>query len=126
MKVSTPLIAPYGGKLVQLVVEDQEERAALLERAKRLPSVQLSPRTLCDVELLATGAFSPLDRFMGERDYVRVLEEMRLENGLLFPIPVTLAVEHLDAIKQGQEIALRSPKNEIMAIMRIAMCAIPS
>lgn len=64
MKVSAPLIAPYGGKLVQLVVEDQEERAALLERAKRLPSVQLSPRTLCDVELLATGAFSPLDRFM--------------------------------------------------------------
>jgi sulfate adenylyltransferase len=49
MKVSAPLIAPYGGKLVQLVVEDQEERAALLERAKRLPSVQLSPRTLCDV-----------------------------------------------------------------------------
>jgi sulfate adenylyltransferase len=119
MKVSTPLIAPYGGKLVQLVVEDQEERAALLERAKRLPSVQLSPRTLCDVELLATGAFSPLDRFMGERDYVRVLEEMRLDNGLLFPIPITLAVERLDAIKQGQEIALRSPKNEILAIMRI-------
>jgi sulfate adenylyltransferase len=119
MKVSTPLIAPYGGKLVQLVVEDQEERAALLERAKRLPSVQLSPRTLCDLELLATGAFSPLDRFMGERDYVRVLEEMRLDNGLLFPIPITLAVERLDAIKQGQEIALRSPKNEILAIMRI-------
>jgi hypothetical protein len=44
MKVSTPLIAPYGGKLVQLVVEDQEERAALLERARRLPSVQSKVR----------------------------------------------------------------------------------
>jgi len=44
---------------------------------------------------------------------------MRLDNGLLFPIPITLAVERLDAIKQGQEIALRSPKNELLAIMRI-------
>lgn len=116
---SAQLIAPYGGELVQLLVQDEEERQALLEQAKRLPSVQLSPRTLCDLEMLATGAFSPLDRFMGRRDYMSVLEEMRLANGLLFPIPITLAVERLDAIALDQELALRSPKNELLAIMRV-------
>lgn len=117
--VSTHLIAPYGGKLVQLVVEDEKERQALWERAKHLPSVQLSPRTLCDLELLATGAFSPLDRFMGERDYMSVVETMHLANGLLFPIPITLAVERVDSLALDQEIALRSPKNELLAIMHV-------
>src|SRR5690554_7941190 len=86
------LITPYGGKLVNLVVEG-EERQELLERSSRLPSVQISSRSLCDLELLATGAFSPLDRFMGKADYERVLTEMRLSDGTLFPIPVTLPVD---------------------------------
>ena len=51
------------------------------------------PAALCDLELLATGAFSPLDRFMGKADYERVLTEMRLKNGMLFPIPVTLPLD---------------------------------
>src|SRR3972149_1977108 len=59
------LITPYGGKLVNLVVEG-EEREELLARSSRLPSMQISARSLCDLELLATGAFSPLDRFMGK------------------------------------------------------------
>ena len=69
------LISPYNGKLVNLVMTE-EERSANHERASRLPSIQLSMRSLCDLELLATGAFSPLDRFMGKADYDRVLEEI--------------------------------------------------
>ena len=82
------LIAPYGGRLVNLVVEG-EEREELLSRSSRLPSVQISARALCDLELLATGAFSPIDRFMSKLDYERVLTEMRLSDGTLFPIPHT-------------------------------------
>ena len=55
-----------------------------LQRAKELPTIRLSDRAICDLELLATGAFSPLDRFMGAADYARVLEEMRLASGPLF------------------------------------------
>jgi sulfate adenylyltransferase len=112
------LIAPYRGKLVNLVVEG-EERAQLVEYATTLPSIQLTARSLCDIELLATGAFSPLDGFMGNADYERVLEEMRLADGTLFSIPITLPVADLGAVKLGKEIALRSPKNELIAIMAV-------
>ncbi len=96
------LVSPYGGKLVNLVV-CTEERDDFVRKANTLPSVQLSPRSLCDLELLATGAFSPLDRFMSKADYTHVLEEMRLASGIVFPIPVTLPVEPSHAIRLGQE-----------------------
>jgi sulfate adenylyltransferase len=112
------LIPPYGGELVNLVVEG-EERRELIERANQLRSLQLSPRSLCDLELLAIGAFSPLDRFMTKADYIRVLEEMRLTSGILFPIPITLPVQDLQFIKKGKDIALRSPKNDLLAIMTV-------
>ncbi|MCS7087591.1 MAG: bifunctional sulfate adenylyltransferase/adenylylsulfate kinase [Thermoflexales bacterium] len=111
------LIPPYKGELVNLLV-DEEERAYWLERAGRLRSVQLSPRALCDLELLAVGGFSPLRRFMGKADYEHVLYTMRLADGTLFPIPITLTLEksqvHLD-----EEITLRDARNNILAIMRI-------
>jgi sulfate adenylyltransferase len=110
------LIAPYGGKLVNLVVES-EEHAPLVNYANTLPSIQLTARSLCDVEPLATGAFSPVNGFMGKADYKRVLEEMRLANGTLFPMPITLPVADLHGVEMGREIALRSPKNELIAIM---------
>ncbi len=116
---SVQLIAPYGGPLIDLCVKDPQEHQALWERAKHLPSVQLSLRTLCDLEMLATGAFSPLARFMGREDYLSVLETMRLQNGVLFPIPITLPVERLDHIKLDHELALRSLKNELLAVMRV-------
>src|SRR5918912_2702313 len=87
----SPLIAPYGGSLVDLMVP-AEARAEVQARASQLPSIQLSERSVCDLELLATGAFSPLERFMGQADYQRVLEEMRLSTGQLFPLPLTLPV----------------------------------
>ena len=93
-KTST-VIPPYGGKLVNLVV-DEAEKEDLLARAGTYPSLQLSDRNLHDLELLAVGAFSPLDRFMGHEDYQRVLTEMRLEDGTLFPIPITLTIDRED------------------------------
>jgi len=115
---SVALIKPYGGSLINLLVDD-EERSMLLRRASDLPSLRLSLRSLCDLELLATGAFSPLDRFMGKKDYIQVLEEMRLSNGMVFPIPITLPVDKTDDIKIGKEVALRSPNNEILAVMKV-------
>ncbi len=121
MKSENPmpnLIEPYGGRLVDLLLKD-EDRSETLARANSLPSVTLSPRSLCDLELLAGGAFSPLDRFMGRSDYIRVLEEMRLQNGMLFPIPITLPIEKRNEIRLGSEIALRDPKNELIAVMKV-------
>lgn len=74
---------------------------------------------ICDLDLLAVGAFSPLDRFMGKRDYKCVLNESRLANGILFPIPVTLPVEPTSEIHLGQEIALHDLKNNLLAVMSI-------
>jgi sulfate adenylyltransferase len=112
------LISPYGGKLVDLVVMG-EERKELLERATQLPSIQLSQRSFCDLELLATGAFSPLDRFMGRDDYESVCENMRLADGTLFPIPITLPIERMDGVQVGREVVLRSRKNDLLAIMLV-------
>ena len=115
----TTLITPYGGKLVDLLINDAEERRDLIARAVSMQSMQLSPRALCDLELLAVGAFSPLDRFMSEDDYRRVLAEMRLADGTLFPIPITLPVSQSLPIQVGETIALRSPNNELLAVMEV-------
>lgn len=111
------LIPPYGGRLIDLVVP-VEERAALLEEATRLPSIQISMRSLCDLELLATGGFSPLTGFMGQADYERVLEEMRLADGTLWPIPVTLPVEQSHF--GSDRILLRDVHNNPLAIMELS------
>jgi sulfate adenylyltransferase len=119
-ETTSELIEPYGGQLVSLAPQDDcyEE---LNSYAKRLPSIRLSDRSLCDLELLAVGAFSPLDRFMGYGDYQRTLDEMRLLNGALFPLPITLPVneEALSTIRLDQDIALRNAHNELLAIMTV-------
>lgn len=117
-ETQTSLIEPYGGRLVDLLVPP-EEHDALRAHANTLPSIQLSDRALCDLELLATGAFSPLDRFMGRADFERVLAEMRLADGTLFPIPVTLPVERIDDLHYDREIALRDSKNNLLAVMTV-------
>ena len=115
---TSTLIEPYGGRLVDLVVSPRrgEELKAL---SRHLPALQLSSRACCDLELLAIGAYSPLDRFMGEADYECVLSQMRLANGHLFPIPITLPVHADHSFSVGKQIALRSAKNELLAIMTI-------
>ncbi|MCH8868073.1 MAG: bifunctional sulfate adenylyltransferase/adenylylsulfate kinase [Chloroflexi bacterium] len=116
--MTSSVISPYGGSLVDLMVSP-DEAAELKEKATRLPSIQVSERIICDLELLATGGFSPLDRFMGEEDHKRVLDDMRLSNGRLFPIPVTFPVDPGDGMKLDSQIAIRNAKNELLAIMNV-------
>src|SRR3989449_1949081 len=114
----SPLIAPYGGSLVDLIVPAQA-RDEVKARASQLPSIQVSERSVCDLELLATGAFSPLDRFMGQADHQRVLDELRLSSGQLFPLPIPLPVDASPALHLDCDIALRDAKNDLLAVMTI-------
>src|SRR5512132_4468042 len=99
------LIAPYGDKLVNLVV-DEKEREELLARAPKLSSIKITMRNLCDLELLATGGFSPLTTFMGKADYERVLHAMRLSDGTFWPLPITLTAAPQELPTVGEEIVL--------------------
>ncbi len=112
------LITPYGGKLVNLVVEGKE-REELLARAGKLPSIKITMRNLCDLELIATGGFSPLTTFMGKADYDRVLKEMRLADGTLFPLPITLTADPKELPTVGEELALRSANFDLIAVITL-------
>jgi sulfate adenylyltransferase len=115
---SSRLIPPVGGTLVDLIVAE-DARSELRTRANRLPSLQISERVLYDLELLATGGFSPLDRFMSNADFTRVVGEMRLANGQLFPIPVMLPVERTAGVRLDHDVALRDARNELLGIMTV-------
>ena len=112
------LIEPYGERLVNLVV-DEQEREALLAHAPKLSSIKITMRNLCDLELLATGGFSPLTTFMGKADYERVLHEMRLADGTLWPLPITLTADPKELPTVGDDIVLRNTNNDVIAIMTI-------
>ena len=86
-----------------------------------LPSLDLTPRQICDLELLMNGGFNPLKGFLSEEDYNGVVETMRLADGQLWPIPVTLDVSQkfADAIEVGQDIALRDQEGVILAMMSV-------
>lgn len=111
-------IAPHGGWLVNRIAP-AGEAATWLERAPSLPSVTLTPRQSADVEMIAIGGFSPLTGFLGSRDYEAVLESMHLASGVVWPIPVTLAVTEEDGqrLAVGQSIALRDPSGQPVATM---------
>lgn len=115
---SAGLITPYGGRLVDLVAPDGE-RETLMARAARLPSIKITMRNLCDLELLATGGFSPLTGFMGKADYERVLREMRLADGTLWPLPITLTVDPAELPTVGEDVVLRNSNNDVIAIMTL-------
>src|SRR5688572_29847047 len=112
------LIAPYGGKLVNQVVEGKE-REELLTRAAQLPSIKITMRNMCDLELIATGGFSPLTTFMGKADYDRVLKEMRLADGTLWPLPITLTADPKELPTVGEDVVLRNANNDVIAIMTL-------
>jgi len=112
------LIAPYGNTLKNLFVPP-EEAIDFKNYANTLPSLRLSARALCDLEMLALGAFSPLERFMSQADYARVVGEMRLAGNHVFPIPVTLSVDAESGLRENQEIALRDAKNNLLAVMSV-------
>jgi sulfate adenylyltransferase len=110
----------HGGQPVQLIVN--EERAATLKNiALSLPDITLNDRQLCDLELLATGVFSPLDGFMCRSDYESVLDRMRLQNKVPWPIPISLGVSEIKArtLEVGQSVTLRDHEGFLLAIMHV-------
>ncbi|MBC7933395.1 MAG: bifunctional sulfate adenylyltransferase/adenylylsulfate kinase [Rubrivivax sp.] len=115
---ATSLIEPYCGALVDLLVP-AEEREEAHARAGALPRVKLTQRAVCDMEILATGGFSPLRGFLKREDYRRVVGEMRLASGELFPIPITCPVEPEARVSVGREIALTDAHDDLLAIMRV-------
>jgi sulfate adenylyltransferase len=110
------LIAPHGGKLVDLQLGGQE-RDRLVDRASGLARVELSSKQAADLELLAIGGFSPLRGFQGSDDWRRVVEEMRLADGLPWSIPVTLA-SALDAAV-GDDLALAGPGGALLGVLKV-------
>jgi len=118
LTVKAKLITPYGEELVNLVA-DEKEREELLARAPKLSSLKISMRNLCDLELLATGGFSPLTTFMGKADYERVLHEMRLANGTFWPLPITLTADPAELPDVGEDIVLRNTNNDVIAVMTL-------
>jgi len=116
-EVTSKLITPYGGSLVDLLVKG-EEKNTLIDHANTLQSIQISERSLCDLELLATGGFSPLNGFMNQSDYKSVLDNMRLSNGNIFPIPITLPVNKND-VELDSQLALRDAQNRLIATINV-------
>jgi len=112
---------PHGGTLVDLVV-DGSTAAELKAAARDFPSWALTPRQLCDLELLATGAFSPLRGFLSQRDYNAVCESVRLSSGLLWPIPITLDIPELLAmsLRPQQHLNLCDGEGLPLAVLEVA------
>jgi sulfate adenylyltransferase len=117
-KAST--VEPHGGSFINLMVDD-ERADTLKEVALNLPDIILNDRQLCDLELLTTGAFSPLDGFMTRSDYESVLDRMRLQSDVLWPVPICLGITDTQSrtIEGGQSVTIRDPEGFLLAIMLI-------
>jgi sulfate adenylyltransferase len=112
---------PHGGELKDLYLPE-DAVADEKRRSRDLPSWDLTMRQLCDIELLLNGGFSPLEGFQGEQEYRSVLKDMRLPNGTIWPMPITLDVTEAFAksVKVGAKIALRDPEGVLIATMEIS------
>jgi sulfate adenylyltransferase len=116
------LVPPHGGVLSPLLVAGERQRQEVREECRGLRQVRMSTREVSDVIMLASGAFSPLAGFLGRDDYRGVVRQMRLSGGLLWPIPVTLAVpaEEAEGIREGARVALLDgASGELMARMTV-------
>jgi len=118
--VKDHLIAPHGGTLVDLLVSS--ERAAELKGASReWRSWDLTERQICDLELLSSGAFSPLRGFMGQEDHASVCAKQRLADRTLWPIPIVLDVPEAlgNELRTGSTLALRDPEGVMLAALHV-------
>jgi sulfate adenylyltransferase len=117
------LISPHGSQLVDLVV-DHERAAEIREHSRDWRSVDLGPRQLCDLELLINGAYSPLDGYLGAADHRAVCAEMRLANGVFWPVPVVLNIpaELADNLAAGDALALRDGEGVMIAALQVDEC----
>jgi sulfate adenylyltransferase len=117
---SAAYVEPHGGKLVTLIA-DEKRSNTLRDITMNLPDITLNDRQLCDLELLATGAFSPLEGFMTRDDYESVLDRMRLQNNLVWPHPICLDITdtQVRTLEAGQSVGLRDQEGFLLAIMHI-------
>lgn len=115
------LSAPHGGKLINPRANSKRV-AELKEAARDFTSLDLSARQLCDLELLGNGTFSPLTGFMGRQDYEQVCDSMRLADGTLWPVPITLDVplKFATGLKNGQMLALRDFEGTMIAVLTVS------
>ena len=116
----THLITPHGGFLKELIVSP-ERQVELKSASRDWPSWDLTPRQLCDLELLMNGGFSPLTGFMGKADFDGVVADMRLADGTLWPIPITFDVPESLArdLRDGSMLALRDPEGVMLAALHV-------
>src|SRR5579859_1534692 len=114
------LIAPHGGVLVRNIAEGTE-RAALLEQAQALPHITIGSRQLADLEMLAIGAYSPLTGFVTRADYLSIVNDMHLSNGLPWSIPITLSTtaEQAQGLKIGSQVALVNEQGTLQAVLTL-------
>jgi sulfate adenylyltransferase len=114
------LIAPHGGELI-LNMAGEQERAELQEHARSLPRIEVGSRQLADLEMLAIGAYSPLGGFMNRADYLGVVNDMHLSNGLPWSVPITLSTstEQAAALTEGSQVALVNAEGALQAVMTI-------
>jgi len=114
------LIMPHGGTLVNRLV-NAERGKALAAEAGELPSITLSAKQACDLEMIAIGAFSPLIGFVGADDFKTICTDMKLSDGTVWPIPITLAVDEKvkGSVKEGGQVALHHPDGTLMAVMNV-------
>ena len=114
------LVRPHGGVLVDRIVPESKA-AALRARAERLPRIVLDPRELADLELIAIGAASPLTGYLGSEDYESVLARMRLANGTVWPLPLTLAVtsDQRAQLSPGAEAALYDAAGRLWGVIQV-------
>ncbi len=114
-------IQPHGGTLINRLATGRD-REALLQTAGSLPQIQVDNWAISDIDLIAVGAFSPLTGFMNEKDYRSVLDHMRLADGTVWTIPVTLAVpdETAASLNVGESVALVGEKDDkVYAIIEV-------
>ena len=119
------LISPHGGTLINKIFTGKEAQL-LLEEGQNLIKIQLDSRSLADVECIATGVYSPLEGFLSEKDYYSVINNFRLENGIVWPIPVNLMIsnEQATSINAGDQISLTF-EDQVIAIMEVTDIFIP-
>src|SRR6184192_3500020 len=116
--MTNQLIAPHGGELVSNMASEVE-LVDLQERARGLPEITVGSRQLAELEMLAIGAYSPLSGFMKRADYLGVVNDMHLENGLPWSVPITLSVtsEQAASLKEGSQVALTNEQGTLQAVM---------
>src|SRR3972149_12028734 len=112
------MIKPHGGRLVNRIVEEKEHDL-LEDKASSMPKIVLNSREVSDLEMIATGAMSPLEGFMTKEDYINFLDLKRLAKGLPWTIPITLAVKNgkAEEYREGSDVAMYEYGNNLIGVL---------